>query len=52
VGALAGSIGCFAAWCDSTGRTVVGVTDGVLLGVVVVGGLLLFVDVVKAATRD
>jgi hypothetical protein len=52
VGALAGSIGCFTSWCDSTGRTVVGVTDGVVLGVVLVGGFLLFVDVVKAATRD
>lgn len=50
--ALAGNIGCFAAWCDSNGRTAVAVTDGVVLAVVLVGGVILFVDVLKAATRD
>jgi hypothetical protein len=52
VGAVIGNIGCFAAWCDDRGRTAMTVTDGVLLGVVLVGGVILFVDLMKAATRD
>jgi hypothetical protein len=52
VGAIVGNVGCFAAWCDDRGRTAMTVTDGVLLGVVVVGGAILFFDAMKAATRD